>query len=541
MESTISPLIQIIHTVLASLILYGALRIIAIANTKKNTTNKKIMMPKVPQPSGAWPLIGHLPLLRAENPIALILGAMADQHGPIYSLKLGHHELLVLSAWEQVQELFTKKDRVFATRPTTAGGKYLGYDNATFALSPYGDYWREVRKLATMELLSSKRVKMLSHVRGSEVDSFIKTLHSLVCTKDNVDPSSTSSSPVHMSELLEHLTFNINLKLIAGKRFTAGQYNEKNGDVWRFQKAVKETLHLFGVFVWSDAMPCFEWLDGWFGHVSSMKKCFKELDHVLGKWLEEHRQRRLESKNNRVESDLMDVMLSNFEEDEIYGHNRDTVIKATALVLMATGTESTSVTLTWAISLLLNNQKVLKSAQEELDIHVGKDRWVQESDLTNLKYLQAILKETLRLYPPGPITGLREAMEDCHLGGYFVPKSTRLLVNIWKLQRDPRIWANPCEFQPERFMTTHADMDFKGQSNFEYIPFSAGRRSCPGMTLGLHVVQLILARLIQGFNMSRVGDGAVDMKEGLGLALPKANPLEVFLAPRLPLQVYQCL
>ncbi|TQD87859.1 hypothetical protein C1H46_026562 [Malus baccata] len=103
------------------------------------------------------------------------------------------------------------------------------------------------------------------------------------------------------------------------------------------------------------------------------------------------------------------------------------------------------------------------------------------------------------------------------------------------------MWANPCEFQPERFMTTHADVDFKGQSNFEYIPFSAGRRSCPGMTLGLHVVQLVLARLIQGFNMSKVGDGAVDMKEALGLALPKANPLEVLLAPRLPLQLYQCL
>ncbi|TQE12401.1 hypothetical protein C1H46_002054 [Malus baccata] len=537
MDSIISPF-QIIHTILASLILYGVLRIIAIANTKKNTINKNTTLPKVPQPSGAWPFVGHLPLLRGENPVALILGAMADQHGPIYSLKLGQHELLLLSAWEQVQELFTKNDRVFATRPSTAGGKYLGYDNAIFSLAPYGSYWRDVRKLATLELLSSQRVKTLSHIRASEVGSFIKTLH-LLCTKDNVGPSSTSSSSVHMTELLEHLTFNINVKLIAGKRFTAGQYNEKNSDVWRFERALKEALHLFGVFVWSDAMPCFGWLDSLFGHVSSMKKCFKELDYVLGKWLEEHQQRRLESKTNRVESDLMDVLISNFKEDEISGHCRDNVIKATALVLMLTGTESTSVTLTWAISLLLNHQKALKSAQEELDIHVGRDRWVQESDLTNLKYLQAILKETLRLYPPGPVTGLREAMEDCHLGGYFVPKGTRLIVNIWKLQRDPRMWANPCEFQPERFMTTHADVDFKGQCNFEYVPFSAGRRSCPGMTLGLHVVQLVLARLIQGFNMNRVGDGPVDMKEGLGLALPKANPLEVLLAPRLPLQLYQ--
>lgn len=189
----------------------------------------------------------------------------------------------------------------------------------------------------------------------------------------------------------------------------------------------------------------------------------------------------------------------------------------------------------------MNNPKALKTAQEELDVQIGRERWVQESDIDKLIYLQAIIKETLRVNPAGPITGPREAMEDCYIGNYFVPKGTRLNVNIWKLQRDPRVWSNPCEFQPERFLTSHADMSPKDQKNFEYIPFSLGRRSCPGMTLGLVVVQLILARLLQGFDMWTIDGKPVDMREGLGIALPKLTSLEVVLAPRLPQQLYESL
>lgn len=208
---------------------------------------------------------------------------------------------------------------------------------------------------------------------------------------------------------------------------------------------------------------------------------------------------------------------------------------------MLTGSGSTSITLTWILSLLLNHPNVLKKAQEELDTHVGKHKWVQESDIRNLKYLEAIIKETLRLYPPAPLTGIREAMQDCKVGGYHVPKGTRLLINIWKIQRDPQIWGtNPNDFEPERFLKDHKDVEFKG-GNFEYFPFSYGRRSCPGMTFGLQVVSLALARLLHGFNVSPVGGAGVDMSEGLGVAMPKLNPLHLMIKPRLPFHLYECL
>ncbi|XP_062077850.1 dimethylnonatriene synthase-like [Humulus lupulus] len=519
-----------VMALLSFLVMYSALKTLLKHPNKK--TKSSIISNSVPGPSGALPIIGHLHLLGGQLPVARILGAMADEYGPIYSLKLGQYRALVLSSWELVKECFTTNDRLFANRPNIAIGKYVLYDSAAFAVAPYGQYWRELRKLATLQLLSVHRIELLQHIRVKEIDSFIKGL--LRYDDDRVVP---------LSELLEQLTFNINVRLIAGKRFSVEAFSEKTNEVQRFREAIKEGLHLAGVFVWSDVIPWLERFD-FHGHVRSMKRTFKELDSVMGKWLEEHRRARA-NKNGDESSgggggDLMDVMLSNLTEDDavLSGHSRDTVIKATSLILILTGTESTAVTLTWIISLLLNHPSVLKAAQEELDTHVGRQRWVQESDIPNLKFLQAIVKETLRLYPPGPITGPRESTQDCYIGGHYVPTGTRLIVNLWKLQRDPRMWSDPSKFLPERFMTTHAGLNFRDQ-NFEYIPFSAGRRSCPGVALGLAVVQLVLARILQGFELKSKDEFPVDMSEGLGIALPKLTPLEARLAPRLPPQLYE--
>ena len=181
------------------------------------------------------------------------------------------------------------------------------------------------------------------------------------------------------------------------------------------------------------------------------------------------------------------------------------------------------VTLTWVLSLLLNNRHALKKAQEELDIHVGKDKLVEESDIKMLVYLQAIVKETLRLYPPGPLSVPHESMEDCVVGGYHIPAGTRLLINLYKLHRDPQVWSDPCEFQPERFLTTYKDFDVRGQ-NFELIPFGSGRRMCPGISFAFQILELTLASLLQGFEFGTPLDEAVDMSEAIGLTNLKATP-----------------
>ncbi|KAL4597092.1 hypothetical protein ACB092_12G210500 [Castanea dentata] len=519
------------YHILTILGLFTLTAIFIALNSKSNTKRGYTKCIEIPEPSGALPIIGHLHLLGGQEPMAKILGAIADKYGSFFSLRMGIHRMLVVSSWEMVKEFLATHDKTFATRASIAVGEHLLNNNAIFALAPYGQYWRDVRKMATLEIFSSHSLEKLKHVRFSEVKFLIKNLH-LLCTNNKV---------VTISELFEHMAFNIILRIIVGKRFSTTTYGEEKSEACCFRSAIKEALHLSGVFILSDAFPHLEWMDHR-GHVSSMKRTAKELDSVLEIWRAEPLQKRLEQKEEKSdgESDFMDMMLSNFSEDvEISGHTRDVVVKTTALILVFTGAGSTSTTLTWAISLLLNHPSVLKAAQEELDMHVGKDKWVEESDIKNLKYLDAIVKETLRLYPPAPLTGIREAVEDCTVGGYYVPKGTRLLINIWKLQRDPRVWSNPSEFQPERFMTTHADIEVWGQ-NFEYIPFSSGRRSCPGITFGLQVVHWALARVLQGFDITTMASVKVDMLEveGPGISLPKVNPLDVVLKPRLPMESY---
>nr|XP_043636865.1 xanthotoxin 5-hydroxylase CYP82C4-like [Erigeron canadensis] len=503
-----------------------------IYNYKRISTTKSIIKPLAPEPSGKLPFIGHLHLLHGQAPVARILGKMADDYGPAYSLRLGNHQALVVSSWQMVKECFTTNDRNFATRPNMAVSRYMGYNSAVFALAPYGPYWREIRKLVTLELLTSQRLERLKNVRDSEVKYLINELSVLV-SKDTAQ-----TSAVDMTKWFEHTTFNIIVRMLAGKRFSGGCNDKGDNEDIQVKEAIKKGLYLSGVFVVSDVIPNLEWLDIG-GHVKAMKQAAIELDVVFGKWVDEHVEKRKERGSDKLEADFMDVMLSTLSNDaEMFGYGRETIIKATTLILILTGSESTAETLTWALSLLLNNPRVLKAAQKELEDHVGKNKWVEESDIKNLTYLQAIVKETLRMYPPGPLAGPREAIEKCYIGGYHVPKGTRLIVNVWKLHRDPQVWADPNDFKPERFLEKHSNINYQGQ-NFEYIPFSSGRRMCPASTFALQVIHLTLARLLQGFDYSTPNGKPVDMSEGLGIALPKVKPLEVIITPRLSPQLYQ--
>jgi fraxetin 5-hydroxylase len=196
-----------------------------------------------------------------------------------------------------------------------------------------------------------------------------------------------------------------------------------------------------------------------------------------------------------------------------------------------------SITLSWALSLLINNPDTLKKAQEEVDFHVGKERKVEESDVSKLVYLHSILKETLRLRPSFPLNVPHEATEDMTIGGYDVPAGTLVMFNLWKMHRDPRIWKDPEVFRPDRFLNDNAGIDLKGQ-HYELIPFGAGRRMCPGVTMALQIVHFAIARFLQGFDVVTPSGNPVDMTMSKNLTGAKPTPVEVLLKPRLPSSLY---
>ncbi|GKV04747.1 hypothetical protein SLEP1_g16861 [Rubroshorea leprosula] len=483
-----------------------------------------------PQAGGAWPIIGHLPLLGGPRPPHKILGKMADKYGPVFTIKLGVHRALVVSDSEIAKECLTTNDKAFATRPKSISRELLGYNYAMFAFSPYGSYWRHARKIATLELLSNHRLEMFKHVRESEMKAWIKEIHHI--WENNKDSSHNAS--MEMKRWFEDLTLNVIFKIIIGKPFVA--YLQKDEEKNQWQSTVREMNKFLGKFFVSDSLPFLRWLDIG-GQEKAMKKVSRELDVVVQGWLEEHKKKRATGSKKR-EEDFMDVMLSILDRGEFPTEiDSDTVSKAMCLVLVLAASDTTTITLTWALSLLLNHPEKLKKVQHELDTNIGRERRVNESDVKNLTYLQAIIKETLRLYPPAPLLLPHESLEDCIVGGYHVPKGTQLLFNGFKIQRDARVWPDPDEFQPERFLTTHKDVDVRGLS-FELIPFGSGRRICPGVSFALQFLQFTLATFLHGFEVAVPSNELVDMSEKPGITNLKSTPLEVLISPRLPQNLY---
>lgn len=195
--------------------------------------------------------------------------------------------------------------------------------------------------------------------------------------------------------------------------------------------------------------------------------------------------------------------------------------------MLAAGTDTSSGTMEWALSLLLNNPESLAKSQTEIDNQIGQSRLIEESDLANLPYLRGIINETLRMYPSGPLLVPHESSEDCTVGGFHVPRGTMLLVNAWAIHNDPKLWLQPEQFKPERFLNVQEERD-----GFIWLPFGTGRRGCPGEGLANRIVGIALGSLIQCFEWERRSEEMVDMTEGAGLTMPKARPLIAKYRPR---------
>lgn len=195
--------------------------------------------------------------------------------------------------------------------------------------------------------------------------------------------------------------------------------------------------------------------------------------------------------------------------------------------MLTAGSDTSAATMEWALSSLLNNPEILVQAQSEIDTNVGQSRLIEESDLTELQYLQGIIKETLRMYLAAPLLAPHESSEECTIGGFKVPRGTMLLVNVWAVQNDPKIWEEPSKFKPERFREMAGEID-----KYMLLPFGTGRRGCPGEGLAMRMVGLALGSLIQCFEWVRTGGEMVDMSEGTGITMPRAQPLLAMCRPR---------
>lgn len=302
-------------------------------------------------------------------------------------------------------------------------------------------------------------------------------------------------------------------------------------------QVVKELVELGGKFNLADMGWLFKKLDLQ-GYRKLLKSVRSKYDVIIERIIKEHEESRRKKKDMQkddeaeAEGDLLDILLDIYEDPNSEIRLTRENIKAFFLNIFGAGTDTSSLTVTWALAELMNHPDIMKKARKEIDSVVGKGRLVEESDIPNLPYVESIVKETFRLHPTGTIIS-RQATQECKVNGYVIPAKTSLIVNVWSIGRDPEYWEYPLEFRPERFMTDEgrSEMSLKAQ-NFELLVFGAGRRMCPGVSLATKVVPTALAAMIQCFEWKLAHEGEVDMEEKPGLGLPRANPLLCIAVPR---------
>ncbi|GMP69321.1 hypothetical protein CsSME_00028627 [Camellia sinensis var. sinensis] len=469
-----------------------------------------------PSPPGL-PIIGHLHLLK--EPVHRTLHQLSIKYGHVLFLRFGTRKVVVVSSPTAVEECFTKNDIIFANRPNLLAGKILNYNNTTMGFASYGEYWRNLRRLTSLEIFSASRLAMYTTIREEEVRLLLKQLHI---------NSGGEFVAVELRSKLVELSFNIMTRMIAGKRYFGE--DKVNEEAKQFRDIMSEVVKLHGNSNLGDYLPVFQWVD-FQGVAKKMMTLRKKMDNFYQFLLDEQRKKRTKSaalslddgSHNERKKTMIDIMLSLQDTEPAF--YSDQTLKGLILTLVVAGSETSSTTMEWAMSLLLNHPEAMQKALAEIDARVGQGRLLDEQDLPKLSYLQNIINETLRLFPPAPLLVPHESSEDCTLCGFEVPRGTMLLVNLWTIHRDPEQWTNSTKFMPERFETGESE-------GYKLIPFGAGRRACPGTTLGKRVMALALGSLIQTFEWKRIGKEEIGLTEGTGLTMPKAKPLQALCKPR---------
>ncbi|KAH9319494.1 hypothetical protein KI387_021263, partial [Taxus chinensis] len=394
---------------------------------------RKIKSSRMPPGPFAWPIIGNLHQL-GKLPYRS-LQDLAQKHGPVMCLRLGYFPTLVVSSAEMAKEFLKTHDLAFASRPESAAGRYMAYNQ---------------------ELLSAKRLESFRSIREEEVYEAMRGIW---------EKSRQGSVAINMSTFAQSLISAIIWRILVGTKYS-GDDVAGNDQGKEFSNMVEEVSSTVTAVNLGDYIPYIDWLDLQ-GIKKRMRKANGFFDRVVQKIIEEHDN--VKSRQASNVKDIIDVLL------ELSGN--DTLnIKAIIFDMFLGGIGTIGTALEWTMSEMVKNPRVAKKLQEEIESVVGKDRIVTESDLGSMEYLKCVVKESLRLYPPAPLLFPHESTQDCIVGGFFIPQKTRLMVNVWAIGRDPAVWDDPLTFKPERFIGK--DIDIFGR-DFNILPFGAGRRGCP--------------------------------------------------------------
>ncbi|MED6162448.1 hypothetical protein PIB30_070538 [Stylosanthes scabra] len=488
-------------------LLFSLLLLHQILSSKRN----KCTPPSPP----SLPIIGHLHLLKPL--LHQAFKDLSQKYGPLIFLKIGSARFVVVSNPSLAKEFLKVNEVAYSARKVNMAIDMVTYHDATFAFAQCNTYWKFMKKLSNSELLGNRTLLRFLPVRTREIHEFIRSLAE----------KSMANESVNLTESLMKLSNNIISQMMLSIKSSSDETEDGQGEEARV--LVREVTKIFGEFNISDFIGFLKVLDLQ-GFKNRAMQIHKRYDVLLEKIISDRETLRNKKMMNIVNKsgdgdkddkvkDFLDILLDVSEDKDCED-------------FFTAATDTTAISVQWAIAELFNNPRVSKKAQEEVDRVTGNQRLLREEDSPNLPYIHAIIKETLRIHPPIPLL-MRKGLTDCVVGGYKIPKGSMACINIWAMGRDPTLWESPIEFRPERFLEGEGKtLDTKG-NNFELLPFGTGRRGCPGMPLAMRELPAIIGALVQCFNWKMFDPKGklldhgtpIDMDEQPGLTVPRAHDL----------------
>ncbi|BBN69920.1 cytochrome P450, family 71, subfamily B, polypeptide 34, partial [Prunus dulcis] len=406
-------------------------------------------------------------------------------------LKLGQLEAVIISSSKAAQEVLKTHELTFSQRPLVLAVQVMSFGQASIAFAPYGDFWKELRKICVFELLSAKRVQSFRSIREEEVGNLVESISSV----------SQQGVAINFSEKCFSLTNGIVSRAAFGK---------KCKDQKEFTSLLEEAIKLAGGFDIPDLFPSLRFLGYVTGKIPAMKRIRNKLGKILESIISDHMTKRsedliasrtttgIDKAEEEEEEDFVDVLLKLQESNKLEFNFTSDQIKDVIMDIFSSGSETSATTIEWTISELMRNPRVMKKAQAEVRQVAleGKKNRIEEADVQKMDYLKSVVKETLRLHPPTPLLP-REARERCQISGYELP--------------------------------------LKSKFDFEFIPFGAGRRICPGIAFGVTMIELALSQLLCHFDWKLakgIKPEEVDMTETFGVTCRRKSDLHLIATPR---------
>nr|XP_043628255.1 cytochrome P450 71AU50-like isoform X2 [Erigeron canadensis] len=471
-----------------------------------------------PGPYGL-PIVGYLPFLRSNVQEKFI--EMAHKYGPIFCLQLGSKLHVVVNSMDLVKVVTHDLDQTFANRNPKLSALTISYGGLNVVWSNKA-YWRKMRRILVSQVMSNTNLNACQTFRTHEVRKMVNEVYTKTGTKVNIN----------------EIAFETELNVVTSMLWGNSKSGEKNdcGDMLDgFREVEFKIVQLLGAPNISDFIPWLSWFDLQ-GIQREMHKQWVHLDKIFDNIIEARITANAKKMEGAVDEDgrkdFLQIMLELKDQTDTLSSLNIDQIKALLMDMVVAATDTVSTMVEWVMAEILNHPRIMREVQDELTEVVGMNNIVEESHMVKLTYLDAVIKETLRLHPATPFLIPRCTDETSVVGGYTIPKGSIVYINVWGIHHDPKNWTNPLEFKPERFIKS-GKWDYKG-NNMEFLPFGSGRRICPGVPLAEKMLMYILASLLHSFEWSLPKDEEFELSHKFANVTRKSKPLIAIPFQRLP-------